>query len=38
MTHFLNSICAAVLMYGSVTRGGVCVARILERLARSKPA
>jgi len=37
MTHFLNSICASVLIYGSVTRGGLGVSKLLERLVR-KPA
>jgi hypothetical protein len=37
MMHFLNSTCATVLIYGTVTRGGLGVARILERLVR-KPA
>ncbi len=37
MTQFLNSVCATVLIYGSVTRGGLTVARILERLV-SKPS
>jgi hypothetical protein len=38
MTHFLNTLCVCTLFYASVTRGGVGVARILERLLRSKPA
>jgi hypothetical protein len=38
MTHFLNTVCVCMLFYASVTRGGAGVARILERLLRSKPA
>ena len=30
MTHFLNLICATVLFYASVTRGGLGIARVLE--------
>jgi hypothetical protein len=37
MTNLLNSLCATVLIYGSVTRGGLTVARILERLV-NRPA
>ena len=32
MTHFANALCATILIYGTVTRGGLGVARILERL------
>jgi hypothetical protein len=28
--HFLNSVCATVLVYGFVTRGGLGFARVLE--------
>ena len=37
MMHFLNALCATVLIYASVTRGALGVARILERLVK-KPA
>jgi hypothetical protein len=30
MTHFLNSVCASLIVYVSITRGGVQVARALE--------
>jgi hypothetical protein len=30
MTHLLNLICGSVLVYGSVTRGGLAVARGFE--------
>lgn len=32
MMHFANALCATVLIYGTVTRGGLGVARMLERL------
>ena len=32
MMHFANALCATILIYGTVTRGGLGVARILERL------
>ena len=34
MTQLLNSLSATVLVYASVTRGGLGVARALERLTR----
>jgi hypothetical protein len=34
MTHLLNSLSATVLVYASVTRGGLGVARVLERVTR----
>jgi hypothetical protein len=37
MMHFLNSLCATVLIYASVTQGALGVARLLERMVR-KPA
>jgi hypothetical protein len=37
MMHFLNALCATVLIYASVTRGALGVARVLERLVK-KPA
>jgi hypothetical protein len=37
MMHFVNSLCATVLIYATVTRGALGVARILERLVK-KPA
>jgi hypothetical protein len=37
MMHFLNALCATVLIYATVTRGALGVARILERLVK-KPA
>ena len=37
MMHFLNALCATVLIYASVTRGALGVARILERLVK-RPA
>jgi len=33
MTHLMNSLCATVLFYATVTRGGLGVARVLERIA-----
>jgi hypothetical protein len=30
MTHFLNSICASIIVYASVTRGGLGFARVLQ--------
>jgi hypothetical protein len=30
MTHFLNLMCATVLFYASVTRGGLGFARVLD--------
>ena len=32
MMNFSNALCATILIYGTVTRGGLGVARILERL------
>ena len=37
MMHFLNSLCATVLIYASVTQGALGVSRLLERMVR-KPA
>jgi hypothetical protein len=37
MMQFLNSLCATVLIYASVTRGALGVAQILERVVK-KPA
>jgi hypothetical protein len=34
MTPFLNALCASVLVYASVTRGGLAVARGFEYIAR----
>ena len=36
MMHFLNALCATVLIYATVTRGALGVARILERLVPSR--
>jgi hypothetical protein len=36
VTHLLNLLAASLLFYASVTRGGVAVARVLERLARAR--
>jgi hypothetical protein len=30
MMHFVNSVCACVLVYATVTRGGLGFARVLE--------
>ena len=32
VTHLLNLTCASVLFYASVTRGGLVLARVLERV------
>jgi hypothetical protein len=37
MMHFLNSVCASILIYATVTRGALGFARILERLVK-RPA
>lgn len=34
MAHLMNVLCASVLVYASVTRGGVAVARGLEFVLR----
>jgi hypothetical protein len=36
MMHFLNALCATVLIYATVTRGALGFARILERLVPSR--
>jgi hypothetical protein len=38
MTPLLNALCASVLVYASVTRGGLAVARGFEFLARKAAA
>jgi hypothetical protein len=30
MIHFINSVCACVVVYATVTRGGLGFARVLE--------
>jgi hypothetical protein len=35
MTHVLNLLSAAVLIYAAVTGGGLAVSRLLERMART---
>ena len=37
MTQLLTSLCATVLVYASVTRGGLGVALVLERAVRKGP-
>lgn len=34
VAHLLNVLSFSVLVYGGVTRGGLAVARVLERVAR----
>jgi len=34
MTHLLDMACASVVFYATVTRGGLVVARVLERAVR----
>jgi hypothetical protein len=34
MVHFVNSLCSALIVYTSITRGGVAVARGLEYVTR----
>ncbi len=34
MTHLLNALCGTVLVYATITRGGLAVARGFEYLAR----
>jgi hypothetical protein len=34
MAHLLTVLSGSVLVYASVTRGGLAVARVLERVAR----
>jgi hypothetical protein len=34
MTHLMNALCASVLVYASVTRGGLAVARGIEYVVR----
>ncbi len=35
VTHLLNLLCVTVLFYAGVTRGGLAVARVLERVVRN---
>lgn len=35
MTHLANTLCGTFLVYASVTRGGLGVALVLERLFRT---
>jgi len=34
MTHLLNALCGTILVYASVTRGGLAVAKGLELVTR----
>jgi hypothetical protein len=34
MIHFVNSLCSALIVYVSITRGGLAVARGLEFVTR----
>ena len=36
MAHLVNLLSCSIVFYAAVTRGGVAVARVLERVARSR--